>query len=294
MHEKYMLEAIKEARKAYLVDEVPVGAIIVYKDEIIARAHNLRETQQSPIAHAEILAIKEASKRLGTWKLNECILYVTLEPCIMCAGTCVQSRIGTIVYGANDQKGGSFGSTVDLSAIKDFNHYPRVIKGVLEEVCSDLLKEYFREKRERQLKIKKINTEDELKKVLNLRNEVFVQEQNVDPEIEYDEYDTIHRKDVIHFGAYIENEIVGTFRLILEDKTVKVGRVAVSKRARGKNCGLRMMQQADVFALNNGYKELVLGAQEYAIPFYEKCGYEAYGEIFLDADIRHKMMKKKV
>lgn len=293
MHETYMNEALKEAKKAYELDEVPVGAVIVYQNRIIARSHNLRENKQNPLAHAEMLAINEASEVLGTWKLNECILYVTLEPCIMCAGSIIQSRIGTVVFGAKDPKGGSMGSHIDLMDIKGFNHYPQIVEGILKEETSNLLKQYFKEKRDNKCVISVIKNQEEFKLAKAIRETVFVHEQNVDPDIEYDEYDSINRDDVIHLIAKIKNEAAGTMRLIKNDKTIKVGRVAVRKEWRGHGIGLKMMHYAEKYACNNGFDILELGAQLTAIPFYEKSGYKSYGEIFLDADIEHKMMKKR-
>lgn len=146
-HEYYMDQALKEAKKAESIDEVPIGAVIVKDDKIIARAHNLREKKQSATAHAEILAIEKACRKLKTWRLENCTLYVTLEPCPMCAGACILSRIETVVYGASDAKGGSMGSCVDLSGIKEYNHHPQIIKGIRRQECSELLKQYFRSKR---------------------------------------------------------------------------------------------------------------------------------------------------
>jgi len=148
MHSKFMLEAIQEAKKALLLNEVPIGALIVKDDQIIARAHNLRQTMQSATAHAEILAIQEACKAVGSWHLDDCTLYVTLEPCPMCAGAVIQSRIGTVVFGAYDPKGGSFGTSIDLSTIKAYNHHPVIYGGILENDCAMLLKDFFALKRD--------------------------------------------------------------------------------------------------------------------------------------------------
>lgn len=147
MDEKYMKEAIKQAKKAESIDEVPIGAIIVHNDKIIARAHNLRESKQSAVAHAEIVAIQKACKKLGSWRLENCILYVTLEPCPMCSGAILQSRIERVVYGASDPKGGCIESCMQMYEVNGFNHYPKVTSGVLKEECSELLKNYFKQKR---------------------------------------------------------------------------------------------------------------------------------------------------
>ena len=146
-YSKYMLEALKEAELAKLEDEVPIGCVIVKDDQIIARAHNLRETTNNPLGHAETLAIKQASEVLKDWQLVDCDLYVTIEPCIMCGGAIIQSRIRKVIYGALDLKGGAFGSSINILESKNINHRPEVIKGVLESECSKIIKDYFKSKR---------------------------------------------------------------------------------------------------------------------------------------------------
>ena len=147
MKEDYMRAAIREAVKANMKDEVPIGCVIVKDDKIIARGHNLRESKQQSINHAEIIAIQKACKKIGSWRLEDCDLYVTLEPCCMCAGAILQSRIRTVIYGASDPKGGSIDSTIHMYEQPGFNHYPCVYSGVLQEECSQLLKNFFKEKR---------------------------------------------------------------------------------------------------------------------------------------------------
>lgn len=154
IHEKYMKEAIEEAKKAGLIGEVPIGAVIVHDGQIIARAHNLRETNQSSIAHAEVLAIDEACKALGTWRLEGATLYVTLEPCPMCAGASMLSRVERVVYGASDPKGGCAGTFMNLLQDDRFNHQSEVIPGVLKEECGQLLSDFFRNLREEKRKKK--------------------------------------------------------------------------------------------------------------------------------------------
>ena len=133
--------------KSSKLGEVPIGAIIVKNNEVIARSHNLRETAQLPTAHAEHIAIERASKVVGSWRLEECKLYVTLEPCVMCAGAIVMSRIPKVVYGATDPKGGCSGSLMNLLEESQFNHRAEIVKGVLEQECGDLLRNFFRELR---------------------------------------------------------------------------------------------------------------------------------------------------
>ena len=151
LNEKYMRAAIKEAYKAELKDEVPIGAVIVHDGKIIARAHNTRQTKQISTHHAEMLCIEKACKKLNSWRLEECDLYVTLEPCPMCAGAIQQSRIRKVVFGAYDPKGGFFGSNFNINEVKGLNHYPEVEGGVLKEETAQLLKSFFRKKRERRI-----------------------------------------------------------------------------------------------------------------------------------------------
>lgn len=142
--ETYMLEAIKEAKKAEQLQEVPIGAVIVINDQIVARAHNLRETRQSAVAHAELLAIEKACEELGTWRLEGATLYVTLEPCPMCAGAIIMSRVEKVVFGASDPKGGCAGTFMNLLSDERFNHQSEVCSGVLEKECGELLSNFFR------------------------------------------------------------------------------------------------------------------------------------------------------
>ncbi len=150
--EKYMLEAIIEAKKAKQINEVPIGAVIVLNGEIIASAHNLRESKQNAIAHAELLAIDQACQRMGTWRLEDAELYVTLEPCPMCSGAIILSRIKRVVYGAVDPKGGCAGTLMNLLQDQRFNHTSEVVAGVLEKECGVLLTDFFKELRERKRK----------------------------------------------------------------------------------------------------------------------------------------------
>ncbi len=142
--EKFMRKAILQAQKAEKLGEVPIGAIIVHDGKIIARAHNLRQTTKDATAHAEILAIKKASKKLGTWHLVDCTLYVTLEPCPMCSGAIINSRLKRVVYGAPDPKAGCCGTFYNLPMDTRFNHRPQeVISGVLHDECARLLTNFF-------------------------------------------------------------------------------------------------------------------------------------------------------
>lgn len=144
VHNVFMEAAIEEARRAEQLGEVPIGAVIVKEGKIIGRGHNLRETSNDATAHAEMIAIREASKTLGAWRLMGCILYVTLEPCPMCAGAIVQSRIPLVVYGASDPKAGCAGTLMNLLQEERFNHRAQIISGVMKDVCSHMLTDFFR------------------------------------------------------------------------------------------------------------------------------------------------------
>ena len=152
--EKYMKEAIKQAKKAWKIGEVPIGCVIVYQDKIIARGYNRRKVDKNTLSHAELNAIKKASKVMGDWRLEECTLYVTLEPCQMCAGAIVQARIPRVVIGCMNEKAGCAGSILNLLQIPQFNHQVEVTYHVLEEICSMMLKDFFKELRQRNKKVK--------------------------------------------------------------------------------------------------------------------------------------------
>ena len=147
--EKYMREAIKQAKKAYALDETPIGCVIVHDGKIIGRGYNRRNTDKSPLAHAEITAIKKASRKIGDWRLEECTLYVTLEPCQMCSGAIIQARIPRVVVGCMNPKAGCAGSVLNLLQVERFNHRAELTTGVLEEECSGMMKRFFKELRAR-------------------------------------------------------------------------------------------------------------------------------------------------
>ncbi|HEY0828255.1 MAG TPA: tRNA adenosine(34) deaminase TadA [Bacilli bacterium] len=146
-HEPWMGEAIQEAHKALQLGEVPIGAIVVWNNQIIGSGHNLRETTHDPTAHAEMIAIREASLFLNAWRLLDCRLYVTLEPCPMCAGAIVQARVPQVIYGTPDPKAGCAGTLMNLLQEHRFNHEAEVISGVMQEECSALLTQFFRKLR---------------------------------------------------------------------------------------------------------------------------------------------------
>ena len=150
--EKFMREAIRQAKKAYAKEETPIGCVIVQDGTIIARGYNRRNTVKNTLAHAELSAIKKASKKCGDWRLEDCTMYVTLEPCQMCAGAIIQSRMKKVVIAAKNPKAGCAGSVLNLLQIPEFNHQAEVEYGVLEEECSEMLSRFFRELREKKKK----------------------------------------------------------------------------------------------------------------------------------------------
>ena len=150
--EKFMKEALKEAKKAYIKEEIPVGAIIVKDNKIIARAYNKKEEKMDTTKHAEIIAIQKASKRLKAWRLTDCDMYVTLEPCSMCAGALIQSRIRKVYIGTEDKKTGACGSVLNLLEDYKFNHKVEIENEILKEECEAILKKFFKELRNRKAK----------------------------------------------------------------------------------------------------------------------------------------------
>lgn len=157
--EKYMNMAITQAKKAYFLGEVPIGCVIVYEGKVIGRGYNRRKTDKNTLSHAELIAIKKASKAIGDWRLEGCTMYVTLEPCQMCAGACVQARIDRVVIGCMSPKSGCAGSILNILQREEFNHQVDITRGVLEDKCSTMLSDFFVELRKR-LKVEKATGSD--------------------------------------------------------------------------------------------------------------------------------------
>ncbi|MDE6128539.1 MAG: tRNA adenosine(34) deaminase TadA [Lachnospiraceae bacterium] len=162
LHEKYMREALRQARKAYALGEVPIGCVIVCEGKIIGRGYNRRNTDKNTLSHAEITAINKASKYIGDWRLEDCTLYVTLEPCQMCSGAIVQARIPEVVIGCMNPKAGCAGSILNILQMPEFNHQVNVTKGVLEDACSDMLTTFFKELRTRNKLEKEMKKHEEI------------------------------------------------------------------------------------------------------------------------------------
>lgn len=176
IQEKYMKKALKQAKKAYDLGEVPIGCVIVHEGKIIGRGYNRRNTDKNTLAHAEITAINKASKKIGDWRLEECTLYVTLEPCQMCAGAIVQARIPEVVMGCMNPKAGCAGSILNILEMPEFNHQVTVSRGILEQECIDMLKLFFAELRVRN------KAEKELRKAQETLESPKVYKANETPE----------------------------------------------------------------------------------------------------------------
>lgn len=146
-NEYFMRKALDEAKKAEKIDEVPIGCVIVCNDKIIARGYNHRESKNMVTSHAEVEVINKANKKRNSWRLEDCDIYITLEPCMMCAGAIIQSRIKNIYFGAKDFKGGALGSSINALEAKNINHHPNVKGGILEKECSEIISDYFKSKR---------------------------------------------------------------------------------------------------------------------------------------------------
>ena len=160
--ERYMKEAMKQAKRAYAIGDLPIGCVIVYEDKIIARGYNKRNKNKTTLAHAELLAMAKASKKLGDWRLEGCTMYVTLEPCQMCAGAIVQARISKVVIGSMNPKAGCAGSIINLLQMKQFNHQVEMETGILEEECSAMLSQFFKELRQKKKAEKLIDKKAEV------------------------------------------------------------------------------------------------------------------------------------
>mgnify|MGYP000458936529 CR=1 FL=1 len=167
MDERFMREAIRQARKAGALMEVPIGCVIVYEGKIIARGYNRRNTDKNTISHAELNAIRKASKKLGDWRLEGCTMYITLEPCQMCAGAIVQARVSRVVIGSMNESGMRPDRSVNLLEMEQFNHQVEVTRGVLQEECSQMLSGFFKELREIKKQQKRVLTEEKQGSIMN-------------------------------------------------------------------------------------------------------------------------------
>lgn len=254
--EKYMTIALKEATKAFLEDEVPVGCVIIdEKGVILSKAHNKREHKSSVFSHAECEAISIASKKRKDWQLSDCTIYVTLEPCIMCAGAILQSRFKRIVYGAEDHKGGAFGSSINVLNTKNLNVKPIIVEGILKEECSTLLSSYFKGKRaDRSLEKLTLN---ELWKIFPIE---IVEHNNKWPDW-YEEEKLFLNKLLFSFYPFEINHIGSTYFKDIKSKNIVdiLIEFSTSKKMHDAchilyNSGYRLMfEEENRCALSKGY-----------------------------------------
>ena len=171
LNDKFMKEALKEAKKAASANEVPIGCVIVRDGKVIAKNHNRRNKDKSVLSHAEILCIAEACKKVRDWRLEDCTMYITLEPCQMCAGAIVQARVPKVVIGSMNPKAGCAGSVINLLQMAEFNHQTEIVTGVMEEECSSMLSNFFTELREEK-KQYRLDTMDEMSQIVDVEDEV--------------------------------------------------------------------------------------------------------------------------
>lgn len=288
--ERYMRLAIAEANIAEQHGDVPVGAVLVCRDQVIAHAHNNREQEKTVLGHAEINVIQTAEQLLNRRHLNDCTLYVTLEPCMMCTGAIVQARIGRVVFSLADPKGGCFVSLFNLDHIVQLNHHPKWEQGVLEQETQPMLTAFFKAKRQLRPECFIATDVADRSACQALRNQVFVQEQGVPESLEIDEADKTARYFAIRKGS----EVVATLRIIGDGDTVTLGRFAVAKSQRGKHLGRKLILFTEQVLRTSGVKKIQLHAQIQVVDFYQKYGYKKVSEPFEEAGIMHVTMERKL
>ena len=290
-HYKWMNEAMLEANQAFEQDEVPVGAVIVKEGQLVSKAHNMKEQEHTSLGHAEVIAIYRAQKKLKTWDLSDCTLYVTLEPCLMCTGAIYEARIQHIVMGAKDTKGGYFETKMSYKNLPG-NKNVTIETGVMQEESTLLLQRFFQSKRNENIKVRRIHDE-EWDAYQKLRKEVFVDEQGVPFKMEFDAQDEM--ESTWHVGAFVQNEIIGTMRLLFPKKGLMIiGRLTVKKDFRNNGVCRRLLHYAEKQARSQNIQLIQLSAQVQAMSFYEKEGFVKSGDKYLDAGIGHYHMSKKV
>ncbi len=289
-----VLEALRTAlARAALAGEVPVAAAVVRDDEILAIAHNLCITTNDPSAHAEIIALREAGKQLGNYRLEDTTVYVTLEPCAMCAGALLHARVRRVVFGAHDEKFGAAGSVVDLFANSSLNaHTKSVIQHkALAQIGVSALQTFFEAKRAQPktpaYEVVDVSWTVDAPALTKIRFDVFVHEQKIPADSEIDGYDPMSD----HAIARIKKDLmpIATGRLLPDGH---IGRMAVLKAYRGTGAGMAVLRFLIAKAQQKGFSEVQLSAQTYAIPFYARAGFVAFGEEYDDCGIPHRMMRR--
>jgi tRNA(adenine34) deaminase len=305
--ERFMRDALALAGDAGAAGEVPIAALVVVNGEIIGRGANRVIRDSDGCAHAEIVALRDAFKAVRNYRVPGATVYTTVEPCAMCAGALLHARVSRVVWGTADPKFGAAGSVIDLFAESKLNHHARVVRGrVCEAEAAQLLKGFFADRRQRvdvtlsqqslglapglrgddngKVQIKTATWQDDASTLKQIRFEVFVEEQKVPAEEEVDKWDPLS----IHAIAWVNGEAAACGRLLPDGH---IGRMAVRKPFRGKNIGAEVLLHLMARARQRGDRESVLSAQTHAIPFYEKFGFVAYGEEYLDCDIPHRDMR---
>ena len=289
-----VLEALRAAlARAALAGEVPVAAAVVHNGEILAVAHNACIAEHDPSAHAEIVALREAGKRIDNYRLENTTVYVTLEPCAMCAGALLHARVKQVVFGAHDEKFGAAGSVVNLFANAALNAHTKEVgqHNALTEMGVAALQTFFAEKRAQPkqpaFEVVDASWQQDATVLTKIRFDVFVHEQKMPADLEIDEHDPISD----HAIARIKKDgmPIATGRLLPDGH---IGRMAVLKAYRSTGAGMAVLQFLVEKAKQKGVKEAQLSAQTYAIPFYERAGFVAVGEEYDDCGIPHRMMRR--
>ena len=289
-----VLEALRAAlTRAAQAGEVPVAAAVVRDGEILSIAHNACITEHDPSAHAEIVALREAGKRIGNYRLEDTTVYVTLEPCAMCAGALLHARVKHVVFGAHDEKFGAAGSVVNLFANAALNSHTKAVwqHNALAEMGVTALQTFFANKRAQPkvpaFEVVDASWQQDAAALTKIRFDVFVHEQKIPADSEIDEHDPLSD----HAIARIKKDgmPIATGRLLPNGH---IGRMAVLKAYRGTGAGMAVLERLVQKAKQKGFKEAQLSAQTYAIPFYERAGFVAYGEEYDDCGIPHRMMRR--
>jgi tRNA(adenine34) deaminase len=292
---RFMTEALALADEAAAAGEVPIGAVVVVAGQIVGRGMNRVIRDGDTTAHAEIVALRETFRQINNYRVPGATVYTTVEPCAMCAGALLHARVSRVVWGAPDPKFGAAGSVTDLFANDRLNHHARhVIGGVCADASAARLKKFFSDKRnlDRHMKsmpatfkVKTATWPDDAATLKAIRFEVFVEEQGVPAESEIDDNDPLS----IHAIAWSDGQAAACGRLLPDGH---IGRMAVRKPWRGQGVGALVMEHLMERARQRGDRDVVLSAQTHAVGFYEKFGFVAEGDEYLDCDIPHRDMRK--
>lgn len=290
-----MQEALALAAKAAEEGEVPVGAVVVKDGAVVGRGWNRPIAAHDPTAHAEIQALRDAATALGNYRLVDCDLYVTLEPCPMCAGAIMHGRIRRVLYGARDPKTGVCGSVIDLFAETRLNHHADVVGGLLETECGTLLKDFFARRRQQHrpgkatsvpFEVRLVPWSVEGERLSAVRRQVFIDEQGIPADMAGDAHDELATHVL---ATSVNGEAIGCGRLLADGQ---IGRMAVLKPWRGKGVGQALLQVLlSASGKPAGRADVWLMAQASAIEFYRRQGFVADGEPFVEAGIPHQKMK---